>query len=35
MSEPWLTPRLRWAVNEATLVLMVAAMAELLRGWKR
>ncbi len=22
LSEPWLTPRLRWAVSEATLVLM-------------
>ncbi len=31
LSEPWLTPRLRWAVSEATLVLIVEAMGILLR----
>ena len=31
LSEPWLMPRLRWAVSEATLVLMEAAIANLLK----
>ncbi|GDY36901.1 hypothetical protein ACINB_27930 [Acidovorax sp. NB1] len=30
-SEVWLMPRLRWAVSEATLVLMVEAIANLLK----
>ncbi|MNV78169.1 hypothetical protein D3C71_1716440 [compost metagenome] len=32
LSEVWLMPRLRWAVREATLVLIVAAMDVLLEA---
>ncbi len=35
LSDDWLRLRLRWAVSELMLVLMVDAMAELLRGWER